>query len=478
MLNTRVLPASSPEVVALIASAFIVLAATLHPALALLLACALPVSGLAVLAPDGFWITAFLASLFLSESIAIGPVRNARLCDLVAAVLISRWLVRIAFRPASTAHPHTSAVPPLLLALLAALLSGLGAQSRTLALIGALQMLEYLLLYLALTDLLIRRYTLVPRLARIFVGLVGIEVLIGIRQFAFGIVRSGQATHFRAEGSLGQNLAVYLGIAIAILFCGGLATKCRSRLLYFAGCMGLLVAATLTKARGAVVWLVLAMAVPLCYHNRRLALKSILVLLIVSVALFAVVSTGMIEALGTTTPLGRMLSLVYFFQGEQTAYGNWTVLMRLELWWEALKMYWDHPLFGIGAKNYFLHLVDYATPFVWRMRWALSQGGESILSAHNQYCLTLAETGTVGIVALLWLLWKSVRETAILWKLSITVQQKQTALTLAGVIAYIWLCGISADFLYSQTGSLFVAFLALTSASITVISSRAPAKHS
>src|SRR5262249_36393163 len=76
---------------------------------------------------------------------------------------------------------------------------------------------------------------------------------------------------------------------------------------------------------------------------------------------------------------------------------------RYALWATAIGIWTDHPVFGVGMKD-FVEYRDSHAPM------ALSAGSdvddpqagfrrEPLLSAHNQYLMVLAEQGTVGIVA-------------------------------------------------------------------------------
>lgn len=69
---------------------------------------------------------------------------------------------------------------------------------------------------------------------------------------------------------------------------------------------------------------------------------------------------------------------------------------RLDLWSSAVEMARDHPLVGVGPRQYAAALREYGAP-------ELSQSQDHLLTAHNLPLHTLAETGLVGLLALLWL---------------------------------------------------------------------------
>jgi O-antigen ligase len=68
---------------------------------------------------------------------------------------------------------------------------------------------------------------------------------------------------------------------------------------------------------------------------------------------------------------------------------------RLPLARLALKMIHDHPVLGVGANNFAVHLPEYVTP---------EFSEEWISTVHNKYLLVWSETGTIGLIAFLWFL--------------------------------------------------------------------------
>jgi O-antigen ligase len=67
---------------------------------------------------------------------------------------------------------------------------------------------------------------------------------------------------------------------------------------------------------------------------------------------------------------------------------------RFEIWDGAMRMWQDHPL-GVGLRRFPQYIGRYS-------RFAG-------FDAHNYYVLTLAELGPLGLGALLWLLWRTLR---------------------------------------------------------------------
>jgi O-antigen ligase len=71
---------------------------------------------------------------------------------------------------------------------------------------------------------------------------------------------------------------------------------------------------------------------------------------------------------------------------------------RYALWTASVEMWTDHPLAGVGLKNFPTFMNTYIP-----LSFSGSSGasGHEILSPHNMYMLVLAEQGFLGIMAFL-----------------------------------------------------------------------------
>ena len=67
---------------------------------------------------------------------------------------------------------------------------------------------------------------------------------------------------------------------------------------------------------------------------------------------------------------------------------------RFEIWGGAIKMWQDHPA-GVGLNRFPRKIGEYSS--------------YSDFDAHNMYVLLLAECGPLGVIALLWVLWRMLR---------------------------------------------------------------------
>jgi O-antigen ligase len=89
---------------------------------------------------------------------------------------------------------------------------------------------------------------------------------------------------------------------------------------------------------------------------------------------------------------------------------------RIVLWQETFKYILQKPIFGIGPGM----LTTYLTPFASARRWATA---DSIVLPHNVFLTYWAETGTFGLLILLWLLFKSIKFALKAWRIVQKTQQ-------------------------------------------------------
>lgn len=74
---------------------------------------------------------------------------------------------------------------------------------------------------------------------------------------------------------------------------------------------------------------------------------------------------------------------------------------RALMWQGAVKMFHDHPLFGIGPGQYNFALKDYAPPALMAMELEKEKILQGSLNAHNGFFNILAEFGIMGMIVLL-----------------------------------------------------------------------------
>jgi O-antigen ligase len=229
-----------------------------------------------------------------------------------------------------------------------------------------------------------------------------IEAAIGLFQFATGTGPAFFAIgdFLRAYGTFGQPnpfagyLATIVPLAVALLVGGRAAAPGWLRALALLGCAVLGAAILSSLSRGTWLSLALALLVMLLVweaRTRRLLLPALLL----AVALVALVAVGALPPV-LTERLGVIVSYfgVFDVRTVEVTPENFAVVERMAHWQAGWYMFLDHPILGVGAGNY---AAAYSTYF-------LPGWPDPLGHAHNYYLNTAAETGLVGLAALLWLL--------------------------------------------------------------------------
>jgi O-antigen ligase len=219
---------------------------------------------------------------------------------------------------------------------------------------------------------------------------------VGTWQYLTGTGASFAGGNVRAVGTfgaldvMGMSTVVAYGIVVALGL--GLAHRGRARLGLLALAALLVVPMLLSLSRGGVVATIGAIAVMLLATSPRLALRT---------ALFggaaALVVLGPLGAAGT--PIGERLGTI----ATSVTSPDRSVSDRYALWETAIAISRDHPMTGVGLKEFRayrdayapLHLSsgsDVADP-------SLGFRREELLSPHNMYLLVLSEQGLLGALA-------------------------------------------------------------------------------
>jgi len=128
---------------------------------------------------------------------------------------------------------------------------------------------------------------------------------------------------------------------------------------------------------------------------------------------------------------------------------------RVEMAWQSLEMFLSSPLLGVGLGNYFDNFslrVGYAGPplfyFGLPHEAFLVLVFENYKGPHNLFLSTLAETGIIGLVALLYLLKSLFNQDIVLFKRIKSIQSTQVASVL---IVSSWATILAAQFININT---------------------------
>lgn len=221
------------------------------------------------------------------------------------------------------------------------------------------------------------------------------EAAYGIWQAATGTGASIGGRNVRAVGTFGSldvmAMSTIACFAILILTAFALVAPARGTAVLLAaiGGLGVLaVALALALSRGSWISLGAAVVLTLVTFDRWVAVRTLTccaALLVVAVA-----GAGAGQAV-----VARSTSIV-----ESATSPDRSVNDRYNLWGAAERIWEDHPLTGVGVKNFPSYRDTYATI-------ELSSGSETddsvngyirqpLLSPHNEYLLILSEQGVIG----------------------------------------------------------------------------------
>ena len=244
--------------------------------------------------------------------------------------------------------------------------------------------------------------------------LLATTVLTGLAEAAVGTWQtltvtgaSYQGRDVRAVGTFGSldvmGMATVVGFGIVAGVVLALTRRGRARVLAWSAVAAMTPGMVFSLSRGA--WLATGAAVLLVSIALagRAAVKGLVLL---AAASFVVLGLGLVPAgsfsSSASSPSASVLSRITSI-GSAVSAPDQSVLDRYSLWSAAVGIWRDHPVTGVGLKQFPEYRDGYA-PI------SLSAGGqaadpshpfqvEPLLSPHNLYLLTLAEQGLPGATA-------------------------------------------------------------------------------
>jgi putative inorganic carbon (HCO3(-)) transporter len=210
----------------------------------------------------------------------------------------------------------------------------------------------------------------------------------------FAGVRDEGAGTFRASGPFDPNVFGQVLVATAVLALYlGLSSRDRgARVLGFATMAACLATTGLTGSRGALVAAIAAFLLILLLAPVPRGLLATMAGLVVAAALLFM-PPGLKDRVGLPISAAESARDTTVTKGSESA-----ITGRTSENLAALHMFRDHPILGVGAGNYPLHYLDYSQQI------GLDQRDQQ-REAHSLYLEALAETGIVGALALLVVLW-------------------------------------------------------------------------
>jgi hypothetical protein len=205
-----------------------------------------------------------------------------------------------------------------------------------------------------------------------------------------GISRSGLVVNVPILSDENE-FALLANILIPLAyFLGQDATAIRAKLLYF-GVVIILIFATVTSfSRGGLVGLA-AVGAFIFFFTKR---KS------VAIVLLALFCTGLIAF--ASESYWADMETMFSEKGERG-----TGRDRLESWKAGWQMFLDHPVVGVGPRNFGMYLADYYTG--WEARAPRHMWGRV---AHSVYFTVIPETGILGTGLFVMILLSNYRDNA------------------------------------------------------------------
>lgn len=313
--------------------------------------------------------------------------------DLASAVLVAIIAVR--------ALRGDAVLPRRLWPLPAALLAALGA--ATLASQDVAASLPGFVRFAQLFVLIPVAVVMAVRDGRDRALVLGSIVALGLFQGAIGVyqsvTRTGasyQGEYVRAVGTFGaldvMAMSVVVGCALLIAVGAGLTLHGRPRAAAWTAAALLTVPLALSLSRGTWIAVAAAAMLTVVLAGRRAALLTG----VFGGALAVVLIGGF--GIGSDTLAERITSIT-----SSTSAPDQSVRDRYALWDAALGMWRDHPVTGVGPKNFTDYRDTYASV-------GLSSGSDvddpsmgfqrqPLLSPHNMYLLVLSEQGLIGALA-------------------------------------------------------------------------------
>jgi putative inorganic carbon (HCO3(-)) transporter len=325
---------------------------------------------------------------------------NVSLTTVALTALYAMWLAELLARGHGRADPAVGASLPPAAYLAFVGLSTLVAADATLASFELVLLLQMFLLYLYLVSSLRTRRDIVFVVTMLLAGLAA-EGLVMVGSRAIGQTFSVAGILGRADvGAAAQGQLDRLGGTI------GSANAAASYLsLLLSSALGVLLT-PLERWRKGLALLALAVGgIALILTLSRGGWTAFAL----SAALFCLLALGR-GWLPPTVPLvfaGVLVAAILPFQDAIVSRlvedDHGSAHSRLPLMTLALRIIADHPLLGVGANNFALVMLDYATPDF------SDYGGEWLYVVHNRYLLVWAETGVGGLVAFVWFLLATLR---------------------------------------------------------------------
>jgi O-antigen ligase len=317
--------------------------------------------------------------------------------DVAASVLVAVIGIRLARGDRSTVRRGWI---PFAAVLVALALATVTASDVSASVIGFVRYSELFVLVPVAVAMSLRDRVDVLLVGGAVVAVTVVEGIVGVYQYLTGTGASYAGQYVRAVGTFGAEqvlaLGALIGYGLIITLALGLALRGRARVAVLAASAFLVVPLGLSLSRGAWIATAAAVLVLLVLASWRLATA------VVGVAALGVAFL-LLGAGGAGAPSSNSIDQRITSITSSGSAPDQSVRDRYALWDAALRIWADHPVVGVGLKDFAHYRDSYASV-------GLSAGSdvgdpasgvtrEPLLSAHNQYLMVLSEQGTVGFLA-------------------------------------------------------------------------------
>jgi O-antigen ligase len=351
-----------------------------------------PVAGVAALAiwrRPALGIALVLSLLLLPEGIG---GEGAALADVASALVAGLVLVR-AVAVGDGGRLGSWVVLPPTAFLVAGGVATLMAHDTSDSLIGLIRFAQIFAVVPVATFLALQSKKDLRLILGVVLGLGLVQGAVGTYQYLTGTGAGFAGTTVRAVGTLGESgvmamaMLVTYAMIVAVALYAGLEDGRRWLGLLLALALVCPLAASLSRG----YWIAAAVGVVVVLFLSRPRQAAVLV---VAGALALAVLAGSASE-GTGVVEERFSSI---FSSFDSSTADQSVKDRYALWEASMGMWTDHPITGVGIKN-FAHFMHSYLPLSFAGSSGISP--TEIESPHNMYMLVLAEQGFLGIMAFL-----------------------------------------------------------------------------
>jgi O-antigen ligase len=238
-------------------------------------------------------------------------------------------------------------------------------------------------------------------IAGALVAVTAFEGAVGVYQYATQTGASYAGAYIRAIGTFGAEQIMALGALVGYGICVTLALALsltgRWRVVLLGVTAALALPLGFSFSRGAWIATAAAVLLALVLYSWRITF-ALVGTAALAVAVFALAGTGAGSS-SSSRSVDQRIASIFSSDSEPDR----SVKDRYALWATAIDIWADHPVVGVGLKDFAQYRDTYAP-------LSLSSGSdvadpsqgfrrEPLLSAHNQYLMVLSEQGAVGALA-------------------------------------------------------------------------------